>query len=87
MDYDFDDVDLTPRQILNLYKDGFVGSVCDPEDTAALLAELPTPVFGASAHSLYGSGKGKLSLPLIPVLVHQKSRPRGIVFLIPLEML
>jgi hypothetical protein len=68
MDYDFDDVDLTPRQILNLYKGGFVGSVCDPEDTAALLAELPTPVFGASAHSLYGSGKGKLSLPFKALL-------------------
>jgi len=64
MDYDFG----TPRQILNLYKDGFMGSVCDPEDTARLLGELPTPVFGAAAYELYGSGEGELSLPFKALL-------------------
>ena len=68
MDYNFDEMDLTPRQILKLYKDGFVGSICDPEDTAALLGELPTPVFGAAAYDLYGSGEGKLSLPFKALL-------------------
>lgn len=53
----------TPRSILNLYKNGFVGSVCDPEDTSKLLGELPMPVFGAAAYNLYGSGEGELSLP------------------------
>lgn len=64
MDYDFS----TPRKLLNLYKDGFVGSICDPEDNAALLGELPTPVFGAAAHHLSKSGKGKLSLPFKALL-------------------
>ena len=44
----------TPRKILNLYRDGFVGSICDPEDNARLMAELSTPVFGAAAYDLYG---------------------------------
>ena len=53
----------TPRSILNLYKDGFIGSVCDEEDTKKLLGELPMPVFGSAAYNLQGSGEGKLSLP------------------------
>jgi|TARA_A100000172_G_scaffold26110_1_gene15244 hypothetical protein len=64
MDYDFS----TPRKILNLYKDGFVGSICDAEDTAQLLGELPTPVFGAAAHHLSKSGEGKISLPFKALL-------------------
>ena len=58
----------TPRSILNLYKDGFVGSVCDEEDTKKLLGELPMPVFGAAAYDLQGSGEGKLSLPFKSLL-------------------
>ena len=58
----------TPRKILNIYRQGFVGSICDPEDTAKLLGELPMPVFGAAAHTLYGSGKDKLSLPFKSLL-------------------
>lgn len=50
------------RDLLKAYKDGFVGSWCDPEDTDKLLGELPHPLFGAAAFSLYGSGKGKLAL-------------------------
>jgi hypothetical protein len=53
----------TPRSILKLYRNGFVGSICDEEDTKKLLGELPMPVFGAAAYDLYGSGEGKLSLP------------------------
>lgn len=51
-----------PRDILNAYKDGFVGSWCDPEDTDMLLGELPHPLFGVAAPSLYGTGKGGVAL-------------------------
>ena len=47
----------TPRDILKAYKDGFVGSWCDPKDTDKLLGELPHPLFGAAASNLYGTGK------------------------------
>jgi len=58
----------TPRKILNLYRDGFVGSICDPEDTATLMGELPMPIFGAAAYDLYGDGEGKVSLPFKSLL-------------------
>ena len=58
----------TPRKILNAYRDGFVGSICDPEGTAKLLGELSMPIFGAAAHSLYGDGEGKASLPFKSLL-------------------
>ena len=58
----------TPRKILNLYKDGFVGSVCDPDDVSKLMGELPMPVFGAAAHHLHGDGDGKTSLPFKSLL-------------------
>jgi hypothetical protein len=51
-----------PRDLLKAYKDGFVGSWCDPEDTDKLLGELPHPLFGVAASDLYDSGKGKLAL-------------------------
>lgn len=51
-----------PRDLLKAYKDGFVGSWCDPEDTDKLLGELPHPLFGAAASSLHDSGKGKTAL-------------------------
>ena len=53
----------TPNKILKTYRDGFIGSICDAEDTAVLLGELKHPLFGAAAYGLYGSGEGKLSLP------------------------
>lgn len=53
----------TPRKILDFYRQGFVGAVCDEEDVKKLLGELPMPIFGAAAYDLYGSGKDKLSLP------------------------
>jgi hypothetical protein len=53
----------SPRDLLKAYKDGFVGSYCDPKDLDKLLGELPHPLFGAAAHDLYGTGKGKLALP------------------------
>lgn len=53
----------TPSKILKTYKEGFVGSICDPEDTDKLLGELRHPLFGAAAYKLYGTGKGKLALP------------------------
>jgi len=52
----------TPRDLLKAYKDGFVGSWCDPKDLDKLLGELPHPLFGAAAYDLSGSGKGKLAL-------------------------
>jgi hypothetical protein len=58
----------TPRQILNAYRGGFQGSICDPEETAKLLADLKTPLFGVAAYRLYGAGEGKLSLPFKSLL-------------------
>jgi len=58
----------SPRDLLNAYRDGFEGSVCDPEETSELLAKLKTPLFGATAYRLYGSGEGKLSLPFKSLL-------------------
>jgi hypothetical protein len=52
----------TPRDLLKAYKEGFIGSWCDPEDLDKLLGELPHPLFGAAAYGLSGSGKGKLAL-------------------------
>jgi hypothetical protein len=52
----------TPRDLLKAYKDGFIGSWCDPKDLDKLLGELPHPLFGAAAYDLSGSGKGKLAL-------------------------
>ena len=52
----------TPRDLLKAYKDGFLGSWCDPKDLDKLLGELPHPLFGAAAYDLSGSGKGKLAL-------------------------
>ena len=51
-----------PKDLLKAYKDGFVGSWCDPEDTDKLLGELPHPLFGVAASDLYSSGKGKTAL-------------------------
>jgi hypothetical protein len=50
------------RDLLKAYKDGFIGSWCDPEDIDKLLGELPHPLFGAAAHDLAGTGKGKVAL-------------------------
>jgi len=52
----------SPKDLLRAYKEGFVGSICDPEDVDKLLGELPHPLFGAAAYNLYGSGKGKVAL-------------------------
>lgn len=52
----------TPKDLLSAYRDGLMGSWCDPEDVAALLGELPNPLFGAAAFDLYGSGEGKVVL-------------------------
>jgi hypothetical protein len=58
----------TPRNLWKAYSEGFVGSKCNPEDVARLLGELPHPVFGAAAHALEESGKGKVSLPFKSLL-------------------
>ena len=52
----------SPKDLLKAYKDGFVGSWCDPEDIDKLLGELPHPLFGAAAYDLAGTGKGKVAL-------------------------
>ena len=52
----------TPRDILKAYRDGLMGSWCDPEDVDNLLGELPHPLFGAAAYDLYGNGEGKTVL-------------------------
>ncbi len=51
-----------PRDLLQAYTDGFVGSWCDPEDTDKLLGQLPHPLFGVAASDLYSSGEGKVAL-------------------------
>lgn len=51
-----------PIDLLRAYKEGFVGSWCDPEDTDKLLGELPHPLFGVAASDLYGTGEGKTAL-------------------------
>ena len=63
----------SPRDLLNAYRDGFQGSMCNPEETAQLLAKLKTPLFGATAFRLYGSGEGKLSLPFKSLLKFDSS--------------
>jgi len=62
----------SPRELLNAYRNGFEGSICDPEETAELLAKLKTPLFGTTAFRLYGSGEGKLSLPFKSLLRFDK---------------
>jgi len=57
-----------PSDLLKAYREGFMGSWCDPKDTDKLLGELPHPLFGAAAHDLHGTGKGKLALPFKNVL-------------------
>ena len=63
----------SPRELLNAYRNGFEGSICDPEETAELLAKLKTPIFGATAYRLFGSGEGKLSLPFKSLLKFDSS--------------
>jgi len=58
----------TPRDLLKAYKEGFVGSYCDPKDLDKLLGELPHPLFGVAAHDLSGTGQGKLALPFKSLL-------------------
>ena len=50
------------KDLLKAYKEGFVGSICDPEDLDKLLGELPHPLFGAAAYNLAETGKGKVAL-------------------------
>lgn len=61
-----------PRDLLNAYRNGFEGAICDPEETAELLGRLKTPLFGAAAYKLYGAGEGKLSLPFLSLLKYDK---------------
>lgn len=58
----------TPRDLLNAYRNGFDGAVCDPEETAELLGKLKTPLFGAAAYKLHGAGEGKMSRPFMSLL-------------------
>ena len=58
----------TPAELRRAYGGGFCGSLCDPEDVSKLLGELPHPLFGAAAHELRASGKGKVSLPFKSLL-------------------
>lgn len=52
----------TPLQLLNAYKNGFIGSVCDERGREKLLSESRHPYFGAVAASIAGSGKGQMAL-------------------------
>lgn len=63
-----------PEEIVRLYNEGLVGSYCDPDDTARLLAGLPMPLFG---DTLAGSGAGKLSLAYQAVVAFEKAAGRN----------
>jgi len=52
----------TPLQLLNAYKNGFIGSVCDEKGREKLLSESKHPFFGAAAGPIAGSGKGQMAL-------------------------
>lgn len=52
----------SPKQLLEAYRNGFVGSKYDPEDMDKLLGELPHPLFSAAAYPIRGTGKGKVAL-------------------------
>lgn len=54
---------MNSKELLKLYRSGFVGSTCDPKKTDQLLGELPHPLFGAAAYDIEFSGDSKLSLP------------------------
>lgn len=58
----------TPAELRKAYAEGFEGSKCDPDDLAELLGDLSHPLFGASAHTLNGDGKGKVCLPFKSLL-------------------
>lgn len=60
--------DLTPEQILEAYTNGFPGVIPNEAYAEEFLSGLENPLFGDAAPALYGSGKGKLSLPFISVL-------------------
>lgn len=57
-----------PRSILDAYNNGFIGAYCDKEELAKFMSGLKHPLFSVSAHSLYGSGEGKLCLPFKALL-------------------
>lgn len=52
----------SPKDLLEAYSNGFVGSICDPEDAAKLLTELRYPNFSSAPLYLRGTGDGKVSL-------------------------
>jgi hypothetical protein len=58
----------TPQSLLDAYSSGLVGAYCDKKDLAKLMGELKHPLFSISAHNLYGTGEGKVSLPFLAVL-------------------
>jgi len=53
----------TPKSLLEAYSNGLQGAWCDKDDLADLMGHLKHPLFSISAHNLYGTGEGKLSLP------------------------
>jgi len=63
----------SPIELLNAYRNGFEGSVCDPDEIAELLGKLKNPLFGAAAYQLWGAGEGKLSLPFKSLLKFDSS--------------
>ena len=54
----------SPRELLNAYRNGFVGVDCDEEDVRKLLGELPMPMFGAAASNLVAMVRVRLVLHL-----------------------
>lgn len=53
---------MTPEEIHKLYEEGLQGVIYDEEMSNAFLSSLPIPFF-SQVNTLFGDGKGKLSLP------------------------
>ena len=63
----------TPEKCLDQYVAGFVGSICDHDDTNKLMGELRQPLFTFAAHRLENSGRHQVSLPFRSVLHFDKN--------------
>lgn len=65
----------SPQQLLDAYRNGFVGAYCNIEHLQALLASLAEPNFSTAGYRLHGSGAGKLSTPYKSVIKLSPVKP------------
>jgi hypothetical protein len=61
---DYNLIDYIPEEdVPDAYKNGLIGAYAEPDVMARLLGQLETPLFGAAAYYLTGTGEGKVSTP------------------------